>query len=401
MTFTISCNIIYSFKTIMLFILKMQFLTVFKTVMIFVCLLTIFMINHIFLSLDNLFFDYKKIKVKNPLFIIGFPRSGTTFLHKIFLKDNEFTTPKLWELIFAPSILQKLFFYKLSILFKNNNIIEKLNKLFSPITQPLKNIHEINLNNPEEDYLFLMPYGGCFLLCILFPIKEIWNLSNFDHTFPKNQKIRLLNKYKSLVQRHLYFHGKDKIYLSKNPHFTGFSESIKNTFVNCNIVGCHRDPKKSLPSLLSSMNPGYKLISRNIENDIKQFIKMYNNYYKSLVNNYKNQKHFQIISMYDIKYDLEKVILSIYKKFGYKIRHQYINEIKLEAKKSKTFKSKNIYDLKKYNLEKFDFDIIFRGYYKSSIIGWFYFLVSRFFNTLPIISLAWISIFMSSIISIM
>ena len=368
MIFSLTYNIIFLIKTIFLLFIKMQLKTIFKTLVIFICIFTIFMTNHIFLILDNLFFDYKKIKIKNPLFIIGFPRSGTTFLHKIFLIDNQFTTPKLWELIFAPSILQKLFYNKFSILFKNNNTIEKLNKLFSPITQPLKNIHEINLNNPEEDYLFLMPYGGCFLLCILFPLKEIWNLSNFDHTFPKNQKIKLLKKYKSLVQRHLYFHGKDKIYLSKNPHFTGFSESIKNTFSDCNIIGCHRDPKKSFPSLLSSMIPGYKLNSRSISNDIKHFIKMYENYYKSLFYNYNNYNHFQLISMNDIKNDLEKIILSVYEKFDYKISHQYINEIKIEAKESKTFKSKNIYDLKKYNLENLDFDIIFKDYYKSSII---------------------------------
>jgi hypothetical protein len=72
--------------------------------------------------------------------------------------------------------------------------------------------------------------------------------------------------------------------------------------------------------------------------------------------------------MNDIKNDLEKIILSVYEKFDYKISHQYINEIKIEAKESKTFKSKNIYDLKKYNLENLDFDIIFKDYYKSSII---------------------------------
>ena len=85
-------------------------------------------INNLFLLMDNIFFNYQKIKINKPLFIIGFPRSGTTFLHKMLLKDTQFTTPQLWELIFAPSILQKKIYYYISDLFNENNFLNNFNR---------------------------------------------------------------------------------------------------------------------------------------------------------------------------------------------------------------------------------------------------------------------------------
>ena len=66
-------------------------------------------IYHLFLLLDEILFPgYRKTKVEKPVFIIGNPRSGTTFLHRIMDKDKQnFTSFQVWELIFAPSITQR------------------------------------------------------------------------------------------------------------------------------------------------------------------------------------------------------------------------------------------------------------------------------------------------------
>ncbi len=60
-------------------------------------------------SLDDIFFrEYREIVVKQPLFIVGYPRSGTTFLHRLCARDSQtFTSLRMWEILFAPSITQK------------------------------------------------------------------------------------------------------------------------------------------------------------------------------------------------------------------------------------------------------------------------------------------------------
>ena len=363
MIFTIFIYLKLIIKTIYYYSSRFEILSLVKLFIFLTIFLLNLFINQFFLIIDHIFFNYKKTLVKNPLFIIGFPRSGTTFLHKMILYDHQFTTPKLWEFIFAPSIIQKYIYSIIAQLFKKLNFIKSVNSLFRPLTHSLDNIHEINLNNPEEDYLFLLPYGGCFLLTLIFPINEIWNLYNFDKNFTSIQKKRLLSKYKKLIQRHLYFHGEDKIYLSKNPHFTCFTESLKTIFPDCNMIGCYRDPKQSLPSLLSSMEPGYILMSRTIQNDLRHFISMYKVYFNSLKKNHIQNNSFLLVHMKETKYNLDRVILKIYKNFNYKTNNHFFNLIENQANKSKDFKSKNKYTLEYFSIEKLNFEEEYKEYY--------------------------------------
>ena len=59
--------------------------------------------------LDNIFFrGHRDQQVRSPVFIVGNPRSGTTFLHRLVAKDTDrFSTMKMWEILFAPSITQR------------------------------------------------------------------------------------------------------------------------------------------------------------------------------------------------------------------------------------------------------------------------------------------------------
>ena len=76
-----------------------SFFTIYPIVQVF---------NSICLLLDNVFFpEWRKVKLNQPVFIVGNPRSGTTFIHRMMAKDDEqFFCFKTWEIIF-PSIIQK------------------------------------------------------------------------------------------------------------------------------------------------------------------------------------------------------------------------------------------------------------------------------------------------------
>ena len=59
--------------------------------------------------LDDIFFPrYREQKLKNPVFVVGNYRSGTTFLHRLLAKDRRtFTAMEGWEIFIAPSITQR------------------------------------------------------------------------------------------------------------------------------------------------------------------------------------------------------------------------------------------------------------------------------------------------------
>jgi len=48
------------------------------------------------------------VKIENPVFIIGHPRSGTTFLHSILTPTEEFLIFKDWELNHPSLTMRKI-----------------------------------------------------------------------------------------------------------------------------------------------------------------------------------------------------------------------------------------------------------------------------------------------------
>lgn len=214
-------------------------------------------INAMCLQLDNwLFPRYRKVTVKQPVFIVGMPRSGTTFLHQLLALDaRRFTTTALWELIFAPSIIQRLFwrgFGRLDALIGRplGRLLFGAERL---LLSWLDEVHKTGLQSPEEDFLGLLPAGGCFLLVLLFPQPQLWRLAYFDRDLTDAEQARILRVYRGLVQRHLFYHGQDKTYLSKNPSFSPMVKGLARTFPDARFIACFRNPTDAVPSQVSSM----------------------------------------------------------------------------------------------------------------------------------------------------
>jgi len=73
---------------------------------VFFLFVILFFMTHSFFTVTTLFFDYiflpkfRKVKVKQPVFIIGHPRSGTTFIHHLFTQTDEMAAFTTWQLLF-------------------------------------------------------------------------------------------------------------------------------------------------------------------------------------------------------------------------------------------------------------------------------------------------------------
>ena len=142
--------------------------------------------------LDELFFrSYRDVGIKEPLFITGIPRSGTTFVHRTLSRDTaQFTTFRTWEAILAPSITERKVIQAIS--WCDKRIGRPLHRLLDHWTRKLTggfaDIHEVGLKSPEEDYLTLLPVGGCFIMVLAFPAsRNIWQLGRFQE-IPDDQR---------------------------------------------------------------------------------------------------------------------------------------------------------------------------------------------------------------------
>lgn len=229
---------------------------------------------------------YRKVEVSAPVFVLGIPRSGTTFLHRTLAADqSRYTSFSTWEAILAPSITER----KTLRMFRSIDraLGAPLNKLIQKILRSVSgdfnDIHEVGLSAPEEDYLSLLPAGGCFILLLAFPhslhLRQLGQLVEM----PAGERERLLDFYKRMLQRHLYCHP-GKTMLSKNAAFATWAEALKATFPDAKFLVCIREPSSALSSQLSSLAPARELFGTDPDGShtARTFTEIYAHSYPAL-----------------------------------------------------------------------------------------------------------------------
>lgn len=220
------------------------------------------------LLLDELLFPgYRRIRVREPVFVVGLPRSGTSYLQRVLARDEaRFTTLRLWELLLAPSVTERRLWRALAGLDRRlggagRRLVRAAQRLAFRF---MDQVHSVDLADPEEDYFLLLPAFACFLLVVPFPCHDaVWALARFDDLEPSERR-RLVGFYRSCLQRHLYVVGPERTLLSKNPSFTPLIRSLLEAFPRARLIVSVRDPVESVPSLLSSLRDGARIFGWDV-----------------------------------------------------------------------------------------------------------------------------------------
>jgi len=230
--------------------------------------------NHVGLFLDDVFFPkWKEQAVEKPVFIIGNARSGTTWTHRVLAQDTaSFTSPCLWEIMFAQSVTWRVLFYRIGRFdMKFGRPLSRIAKWLDKILLGQLSLHPMSLWYVEEDEWLLLNIGTCQLAALLFPMVDSFHdLIHFDDALSKTDRGVIMGYYRECIQRHLYAtvyitkqkhfaktgrHITKKIkpprYLAKNPVFTLRLKGIFEVFPDANVVVMVRDPSKAIPSMVS------------------------------------------------------------------------------------------------------------------------------------------------------
>ena len=311
-----------------------------------------------FVADELLFSGYKSVEIRQPLFIVGVPRSGTTFLHRLLSEDRDnFVTFSLWELILAPSITER-------------KIVQGLASLDRRIGSPLKglvgllertvfgglgDIHGVSLADPEEDYLTLVPIYACFLMILPFPFPEdLGHLAFFDERTPEQNKDRIMAFYRTCLQRHLYAHGTKRTLLSKNVSFGPMVETLARVFPDARMVGTVRDPLFAVPSHISAMLEGAAFFDNDTRGDAfrDQMIDVQRYAYTHLVEVFPRlpQEQRILLRMEDLHADLAGAVRTIYARFGLTMTPGFSEILDSRARAQRRFRSRHRYDPARYNL---------------------------------------------------
>ncbi len=170
-----------------------------------------------------------KIPVRSPVFVLGLPRTGTTFLHRLLSLDPAVRSPLLWELMNPVPVVsgptetlkQELFDADMN---KRAKFARKLLKVRESLgDDSLKHIHEIDADLPEECLVAMaddLPLHLSYFYSIFTNFKDVLKVMNSEritHAYKfYKQTLQLLN-YQYISQRnnpprwvlkcpmHLYF----------------------------------------------------------------------------------------------------------------------------------------------------------------------------------------------------
>ena len=211
--------------------------------------------------LDILLFPgLRKVEVKEPVFMVGHARSGTTLTHRLMTQDEgRFSCFLLYECYF-PSLLQKKAIRlgaELDRRFLSGRITRRVSAWEERRYRATRHIHEMSLTAPEEDDISLY-----YSMASGFWITKMPYMGELDfyhmQDWPPRKRRRINQFYRECVRRQLYLNGPEKVHLAKNPLWAGRVASLIEFFPDAKFVVNVRDPRETIPSLLKLMRASWK-----------------------------------------------------------------------------------------------------------------------------------------------
>ena len=312
------------------------------------------LINWIALLLDEILFPrYRRAAVTAPVFIVGVPRSGTTFLHRLLAKDEQqFTCMKLWELFFAPSIIQKKCWCALGKLDRclGSPLFRIVHSWEDRVFNQLGRMHVLSLFEPEEDELLLLTVFSSVFLSFAFPFEdEVRGFALFDLELPLRQRERIMAFYKKCVQRHLYCFGRGRRFLSKNPAFSPKIESLYRTFPDARIICMVRSPFAAIPSSMSLISYFCHFFTSPVEvfpmhAAIQEMLSTWYRY--PLEQLAKQSADHQAVITYDtLVRNPRETVHGLYTRLGCSFTSDYQRVLEAEAERALKYTSRHTYSL--------------------------------------------------------
>jgi len=147
-------------------------------------------------GLDHVFFPgFRTQSVRAPIYIIGNPRSGTTFCHRLLALDEQFTYFKLYQTIFPSITCYKIFTLtgKLDRLL-GSPAARLLNVISNRGFKSWENIHKTGPEKAESDEMIFMFAMLSPLLGLLFPFLKEMESATFVDFMPQKSRQRLMTE---------------------------------------------------------------------------------------------------------------------------------------------------------------------------------------------------------------
>jgi len=303
--------------------------------------------------------EIEQAEIKQPIFIIGMPRTGTTILHALLDEDENHRSPLVWECL-LPTPVSAPENYNDNKQIKT--VVRELNQIFK-LVPDFKKKHHITAFTPQECVSINAFDFNTFQFTAQFYVPTY--LSWFFNEADKLNTMRFHKRFLQYLQSGGVRSGR---WLLKSPVHLMRLREIFEVYPDARIIMTHRHPSKLVPSvtsLISSLRTLYSDEEDPIRTGRDQ-AKIWSSYFNEFLETRKKlnkEDQFIDLEFEDFVNDQMGSVRKIYKKFGWELTE--ITEKKMQLFLDRNPKDKHgihDYSLEAIGLNKARIDNYFSEY---------------------------------------
>jgi hypothetical protein len=305
---------------------------------------------------------HRRRSVDEPLFITGNPRSGTTLLHRLLAEDSErFSTMRMWQILFAPSIAQRRAAAAAAALERRvgapcRRLLERAERSWDA------SMHRISLFAPEEDdYLLLHAWSALTAGLSAGLLDEARPYTYFDGVLPPAERRRIMKFYRRCIQRHLHAEALERgsssrRYLAKNPALCPKLDSVLEEFPDARIIYLVRNPLEVVPSYLHMLDFSWGAVGvAGDRGALRDYVlEMAAHWYRYPLERLSAlpPDRYVIVKYDDLTRDPERTVRDIYAHFGLALEPRFAAILRSESAKARRYRSRHEYAFEKLGLSR-------------------------------------------------
>ena len=176
-------------------------------------------------------------EIREPLFIVGLPRSGTTLLHILLAADPQHRAPLTWEVMTPSPPTNRNERQRIRRAARNLSSLRWLAPMF-------ENVHALGPAMPQECVSLMSP------TFLSDQFDTMYNVPSYRRWF-LNQDMQPVYAYHRRFLQHLQQRRRARRWILKAPAHMSAAPALLSVYCEARFVQVHRDPLEAITSVSS------------------------------------------------------------------------------------------------------------------------------------------------------
>jgi omega-hydroxy-beta-dihydromenaquinone-9 sulfotransferase len=325
-------------------------------------------------GLDHVLYPgFRKVPIEKPVFILGNPRSGTTFIHRFLLNTEQLCAFELWQMLLPAITARKAL----------GGLVGKLAP-FNPARYHSSDAHETSLRDVETDdaMAFFQFLDGGFVWSYYNAWEDTFGSDQAKPYFDlDNESARKKEKYFRYMEgcwkRNMYIQNRPRI-IVKSSLFTLRVKSLLERYPDARLIYMVRDPMATIPSgmslLTGVLEQAYDMFNRAPKERLQRYLEnlyqaskyMYSHFDEVRQQNIIPAENLRIVEYPKLMTDLGNTMEDLVDFMGLEPAPGFFDRVKKQEEKQRGRKSGHKYSLEKFGLTekriRKDFEFVYDTY---------------------------------------